>query len=132
MLATALNISVGGYSDQYSDVKSGDWFAPYVIALSDRGIITGFDGKFDPDGKITRQDAAVMTYRAVKAMLTANGTSVTFGDEAKIASYAKEAVNKLASLKVINGYGGNFDPTNNTTRAQAATIICNVLSACGR
>ena len=132
MLCIALGIPAGGYSDVYSDVKSGDWFAPYVVALSNKGIITGFDGKFDPDGKITRQDAAVMTYRAAKAMLKSGNAYVIFNDEAKIADYAKEAVKELASLKVINGYDGNFDPTNNTTRAQAATIICNVLSACGR
>jgi len=131
MLCSALNIPVSGYSAVYSDVKSGDWFAPYVIALSNKGIITGFDGKFNPDGKITRQDAAVMTYRAAKAMLASGDAYVVFNDEAKIADYAKEAVKKLASLKVINGYDGKFDPTNNTTRAQAATIICNVLSACG-
>ena len=131
MLATSLNIQATTSISTYSDVDSNDWYAPYVLALSNRGIITGYDGKFNPDGKITRQDAAVMTYRAIKSMLTSKGASVTFADEAKIADYAKEAVKELSSLKIINGYNGNFDPNNNTTRAQAATIICNMLSACG-
>ena len=131
MLALALEIPVADYSAEYQDVAVTDWYAPYVLALSNKGIITGWNGKFDPNGKITRQDAAVMTYRAVKDMLGANGTQVAFADQANIADYAKEAVSKLSSLKVINGYNGMFEPINNTTRAQAATIICNVLSVCG-
>ncbi len=131
MLAIALGIPASDYSAQYADVAANDWHAPYVLALSGRGIITGWDGKFDPDGKITRQDATVMTYRAAKAMLTQSGAQASFADEAQIADYAKEAVNVLSSLKVINGYDGKFQPINNTTRAQAATIICNVLTACG-
>ena len=131
MLALALKIPVADYKAEYQDVAANDWYAPYVLSLSNRGIITGWNGKFDPNGKITRQDAAVMTYRAVKDMLMANGTQVVFADEANIADYAKEAVSKLSSLKIINGYNGMYDPINNTTRAQAATIICNVLTACG-
>lgn len=131
MLALALNIPAADYKVEYQDIAKDDWYAPYVLALSDRGIITGWMGRFDPNGKITRQDAAVMTYRAVKDMLTSSGTEVTFEDSTNIADYAKEAVGKLSSLKIINGYNGMFEPTNNTTRAQAATIICNVLTVCG-
>ena len=131
MLALALKIPTSASESDYKDVNSADWYAPYVAALSERGIITGWNGMFEPDGKITRQDAAVMTYRAAKDLLGGSEVQAVFSDETNISDYAKDAVTRLSALKIINGYDGRFEPTNNTTRAQAATIICNVLSACG-
>lgn len=51
----------------FSDVKGGDWFAPYVGTASAYHIIEGVgDGRFNPGGTITKQEAAVMVARAAK------------------------------------------------------------------
>ena len=52
-----------------------------------------------------------------------------FGDENDIRSYALDAVNTLKAEKIVNGdQNNNFNPLANTTRAEAAVIIYNVLS----
>lgn len=54
-------------SDAFVDVVPGDWFAPYVGTASQYGLINGVgEGRFDPNGSITRQDAAVLVARGAK------------------------------------------------------------------
>lgn len=51
----------------FDDVKAGDWFAPYVGSAYAYGIVKGKSAtRFDPNGTITRQEAAVMVARAAK------------------------------------------------------------------
>ena len=51
----------------FDDVKAGDWFAPYVGSAYAYGIVKGESAtRFDPNGTITRQEAAVMVARAAK------------------------------------------------------------------
>jgi hypothetical protein len=52
---------------KFSDVASGSWYAPYVGTAYSYGITNGTpDGKFNPGGTITRQEAAVMVTRAAE------------------------------------------------------------------
>ncbi len=38
----------------FSDVNNGDWYRPYVMELTENGIISGFpDGTFRPSGQVT-------------------------------------------------------------------------------
>ena len=40
----------------FSDVKSGDWFYPYVTELVEAGDVNGYeDGTFRPNDSITRE-----------------------------------------------------------------------------
>ena len=51
----------------FADVPSGEWFAPYVGTAYRYGLITGRgEGLFDPNGTITRQEAATLIARAGK------------------------------------------------------------------
>ena len=48
----------------FSDVSSGDWFAPYVNEAVERGYINGYeDGTFRPEDPIRRQEATVILAR---------------------------------------------------------------------
>lgn len=56
----------------FTDVKTGSWYEPYVAWAASRGIVNGVaPGKFAPDAKITRQDMSVMIYRYVENVLFA-------------------------------------------------------------
>lgn len=105
----------------FSDVQTGDWFAPYVGGLAAEGVIKGVDGRFLPQENITRQDAAVMLYRLAKP--TGDGTGLPFGDREEISGYAKEAVAVLSSAGILMGDGKNFYPLNPITRGEAAVLI---------
>ena len=78
---------------------------------------------------VTRQDMAVMVYRALcKKGYENKNSKLTFYDADQISDYAKEAVSYLAGKGVISGMGdGRFSPKGNATRAQTAKIIYAVL-----
>ena len=51
----------------FTDVTSDKWYAAYIGTASSYGIINGVGGgRFNPEGTITRQEAAVMAARTAK------------------------------------------------------------------
>lgn len=50
----------------FTDVKTTDWFAPYVTAAKDRSLIEGYsDGSFKPENRITRAEACAIVNRVL-------------------------------------------------------------------
>ena len=50
----------------FTDVKTTDWFAPYVTAAKDSGLIEGYsDGSFKPENRITRAEACAIVNRVL-------------------------------------------------------------------
>lgn len=107
----------------FADISPNDWYAGFVSAAADNGVAAGDEnGNFNPNEFVTRQDIAVMIYRAMKISVLAENTGFT--DYEDIADYAKPAVRYFSALKVINGYpDGSFKPHGSATRAEAAKII---------
>ena len=65
---------------------------------------------------------------AASSFVALNASAATFADVADTASYA-EAVNALAALGAISGYeDGTFQPNNNITRAEVATMVVAALN----
>lgn len=107
----------------FADISPNDWYAGFVSAAADNGVAAGDEnGNFNPNEFVTRQDIAVMIYRAMKISVLTENTGFT--DYEDIADYAKPAVRYFSALKVINGYpDGSFKPHGSATRAEAAKII---------
>jgi hypothetical protein len=88
------------------------------------GMINGRgDNTFDPNGQITRQEAAVVLTRAYKvcggALPQESEKASSFTDEEKIADWAKESASALASWNVMDGMeDGSFLPDGNFTVEQ--------------
>lgn len=125
MIVQALGISPEGECT-FTDVSSEHWSYPYLAAAQSHMIIKGSDdGSFGVNEPITRQDMAVMIYRAF-AMNGVEGEP--FADDGQIAPYAKEAVYALRAAGLINGMGdGKFVPLEYANRAQAAQVIFGLL-----
>ncbi len=127
IIARALKLS--DKAADYKDV-SDEWFAPYVGACSDAGIISGYEGFFRPNDNITRQEMAVIIVNAYSYLEKqgANGGIDKFTDKAEIADWAKAAVDTASSVGLISGMGdGTFAPSANATRAQATSIVKRLL-----
>lgn len=113
----------------FTDVSSDD--LSYVIySLHKSKVVNGTSPTtFNPDGLITRQEAAVMIYNLCKALnydLSTNG-GVAFTDEAGIASWAREAVSAVSAAGIMSGIGdGRFDPTGTYTNEQSAVTLLRV------
>jgi len=111
----------------FKDTPKSHWSYSYVASAVANKIVNGVSANsFNPEGKITRQDMAAICYRAlsVVGVETSAAGKVEFADAANISDYAKEAVEVLSGLGIINGKGnGKFAPNDYATRAEAAKII---------
>ncbi|MGB4439139.1 MAG: S-layer homology domain-containing protein [Sedimentibacter sp.] len=112
----------------YKDVTSADWFYDYVGIAQEIGYILGYSAdKFGPNDYITREQAASILARIQYLNNNAAGAD-KFNDEDNISSWAKEAVGAASEAGFISGYNdGSFKPSNNLTRAEAITMLDNVL-----
>ena len=111
----------------FTDVAEGTWYAPFVKWAARYGITTGTgNGKFSPDGRITREEMAVFFVRYFEtfdAMPKADTTVTTKpADLDEVSSWAQDAVLKLWALGLLNGDGKSFDPKDKATRAQTAAL----------
>ena len=131
MLVAALGFETSEATADFADVSGNEWFAPYVYAAYNNGIVSGMGDGFGVGRNISRQDMAVMCANALKvkgAELKAVKAGSNFADS--ISDYAKEAVEKLYSAGLINGLSDTeFGATGTTTRAQAAKLLYEVTKA---
>ncbi len=115
-------------SSSFSDVKAGQWYAPYVEWAAENEIISGIGGgKFAPDKSVTREQMAVILYNYAKFtdcdLTTRAGLLEQFPDGDRVSGYAKYAMEWAVTHKIINGIGGRLDPSGTATRAQVAQIF---------
>ena len=131
MLVIAFDLS-GGDACSFSDVKYNDWFYPYVKTAEAVGLTNGKGGGIFGIGEsITRQDMAIMAFRALQisgAELPNEDSTFTFDDISEISDYALQGVLAMRRNGIINGYDGyNFVPSGSATRAEAAKIVHSLL-----
>lgn len=103
------------------------WAKAYIDIAATHKIVTGYNEKeFAPDEPITREQLAVMIYKAIK--LNQVNDKIAFEDNEKISQWAKKAVKALKEAEIISGYEDQtFKPKNNASRAEAVTIIMKAL-----
>lgn len=134
LIASAAGVNVSSYtSSQFADVKSTEWYAPYIAWAHEKGIIFGItDDTFAPNDNITREQMVVILMRLadlVDYKLESKEVSTQFGDETKVSGYALEAVKKAKKAGIIHGMPNNtFAPANNTTRGEAAKVLADLLA----
>lgn len=132
LLVLASEISTNAQGVEFTDCLKDDWFYPYVSAAYAYGFVTGRDdGTFGAQDEISRQDMAVMIYRACqsKGALTDQTQDFNFADSEEISPYAHQAMMSLAQSGIINGFeDGTVRPQTGTTRAQAAVIISRLIN----
>jgi len=109
-------------------VPAEKWYTSAVKWAAANSIIVGYgNGKFGPDDNITREQMAAIlnNYTNFTGMdLRETGQTIIFNDDAKIAPYAKEAIDRLVRAGIINGKPGNiYDPKGNATRAEYASML---------
>ena len=128
LVVCAFGIQVDATESSFTDVDAQAWYAPYITAAANKGIINGMpDGSFGIGKRISRQDMAVIIERCANVQgitLPSIKEAKVFHDESEIAIYARNAVNTLVKSGIINGdENGNFRPADNATRAEAAKML---------
>lgn len=118
-----------GYQNTFADVneKNGSWYIDAVAWAAANGIVNGVgNNRFDPNGKITREQMAAILFRYAQKKgidTSKRGELSNYPDANKISAYAKEAVYWAVGEGLINGSDGKLLPQGNATRAQVATIL---------
>ena len=121
------------YDGSFKDLPEGRYYNVYAEWAYLAGITNGVsEDAFAPENSITREQMCAMLYKYATAfdIELPKGESITFSDDARISSYAREAVYALNGAGVINGMGdGSFSPQGTATRAQVAQVMMKFITA---
>lgn len=113
-------------SISFSDVSSSDSYYETVQIAVEHGYINGVgNNQMDPEGTLTREQAATILGRLHKYTPTADLSELdAFSDKASLSNYSKSYVAEAAAQGYIEGYtDGTFKPKGSITRGEIARIL---------
>ena len=112
----------------FNDVSDAAWYTADVTAAYANGIVKGKSNTtFDPNGKITRQEMAVMISRVLSDSGYKDASKIEldiFKDKGKVASWAEGGIAMAVRESIVSGMpDGSFAPKENANRAEAAVML---------
>ncbi len=112
------------YDNLFVDVKNGIWYEKAVSWAAAQKVVSGDgNGKFRPNGSITRQEVAVMLYQYSDCP-EAVGSLDSFSDCGKVSRWAEKAMSWCVESGILHGKGnGILDPLGKATRAEIAVML---------
>lgn len=120
----------------FADVKEADWYFTYVNTAYSYGIIKGVsESEFNPNGTITREEAAVMVTRAAKLCgvntdiqsFEARNILSQFLDYIKASDWSQTSLAFCYREGVLSDDVLDIKPKEFVTRAEIADMLYNVL-----
>ncbi|WP_186380916.1 DUF5695 domain-containing protein [Paenibacillus xylanexedens] len=113
----------------FDDVELEDLYYEEIGIAKALGIALGSNGSFYPETEITRQDLAVLTMRALRAVEKTELNSTAedlkrFTDAVNVAKYAIDDMAAMVKMGLINGRSNaTLNPNGMTTRAEATQVL---------
>ncbi len=120
--ATGISASAKTFSD-----ISGHWAKNVIEKWSDKGVIEGYNGEFNPDANIIRGDMALILNRIED--YSEKGEN-TFSDLDNGAYYA-DAILKLNKAGIMLGSEGSVRPKDCITREEAFVMLDRIYNFTG-
>lgn len=118
------------YSGSFSDVPSGEWYAPSIAWAAQNGTAGGVgDNKFAPDICITREQLAVILYHYAKykgydVSVGKDTNILSYKDVRSVSEYAYSALQWACGAGIIDGDdNGYLNPQNSASRAEVAAML---------
>ena len=118
----------------FRDVTEGSMFASEILTAKELGIVSGYNGYFNPNDPVTREQAVVMLKKAmeVAGRTVSSGSPAlldAYGDGAKVSSYARTAMATMVRMGMLSGdEKGNLNPQKPIRRAEIAVILHKVMT----
>ena len=106
----------------YSDTQ-GTWAEAAIERWSGYGMIQGNNGKFDPNGDLTRGQMATMLTRLLKLAAAESAGFSDITDE----TWCADAVNRCAAAGIMLGNNGKAMPNAPITRQEAMVMLARAL-----
>ena len=112
---------------QFVDLKA-NWYKEAVAWGAEHGYVTGTDAThFNPDGAVTREQAATFLYRFADKPSVEGASLANFPDGKQTSAFAKDALLWANATGMIDGTKRDgtvlLDPQGTATRAQVANIL---------
>jgi hypothetical protein len=111
----------------FTDVPEGQWYSDAIAWAQANGIVTGANGKFDPNGSVTREQLAAIFYRYAqykKYDTTEGGMSLReFPDYDATSAYARDALQWCVTMEILNGQSGKIAPQASALRCEFAAML---------
>ncbi len=121
--------------DIFEDVDKDDWYYDSISTAYDRGLTSGYKDKFNPVEKITREEAMTILSEAMKLVnLDSDIPTETkfkllekYTDAKLISAWARDSVAQCINSNIVVGANSKIMPSKNITRAEAVSILRNML-----
>ena len=113
----------------FEDVAKDSWYSNGVFWAYETGLSKGYgDSKMGPIDDISREQLMVMLYRfsiecGFEISDGKKGLAVGYKDGDNVSEFAKEAVNAMLEMGILNGADGEISPKDNADRGQVATVL---------
>ena len=108
----------------YTDVPADQWYAPYVKQAVAQGYLLNYGSLLNPNGALSRQEAAALLVRYLNPDESLKASSTTFTDYSSVKAAYRDYVLLAAGIGLINGYEDDtFKPDKTLNRAEALTIL---------
>ncbi|MDD6024052.1 MAG: S-layer homology domain-containing protein, partial [Oscillospiraceae bacterium] len=137
VLGRAAKVNKADYADAdtgFTDVKSGEYYAPYVAWAKENGIVYGkTETEFCPNMTVTREEMAAFMCRFARYLgldTTVKDSSWMdrYTDAGAISAYARNSIGWCVETGIITGTSSTtVSPKDLATRAQVATVIKNLV-----
>ena len=122
----------------FSDVHLNDLCFPYIYALYQLGIVTGYpDGTFKPNDEMTRADMAVILHRAFNLTTSDN---ISYFCDSGVVPYSVDAIEALYDNGITTGKTGSnclvgdtcngphYCPLDPVSRAELAVFVFRIIN----
>jgi uncharacterized surface protein with fasciclin (FAS1) repeats len=116
-----------------SDVSSDYWARPFIQALADNNVISGFpDGTFRPNQPVTRAEFAALIQKAFGKQNRVRQLSAGGFSDVPAGYWAASAIQNAYETGFLAGYPGNvFRPNQEIPKVQGIVALSNGLGLSG-
>lgn len=135
LLAAEHDVDMSIKKTSFTDVSVDDWFAPYVEAAKDAGIVEGYeDGTFKPNEAINRAEALKILIEGglgksiildeSRSVLANFGLSTNPFPDVDMSAWYTKYVFYAYTHDIVGGYAdGTFGAGNSMTRAEFSKVL---------
>lgn len=111
----------------FSDVSPDYWAYPYIMALAEREMMTGFpDGTFQPDRPLTRAELAAVLQKGFT--LPPGQAAIAYSD-VPADHWAVPAIASVTQNQFVKGYPGNiYRPEQTVSRLESLIALASGLN----
>jgi phospholipase/lecithinase/hemolysin len=128
LFGRTFDLSQKYYRGYFADISKYNWYAPYVEALKENGILDGYNNKFNPNGLVTREQLSKIAVNIAEKYVSETLQKKAIADLEKASGWAKEYIQKALAYKVMDvDDQGNFRPQDYATRNEVFTTLYNLI-----